>query len=139
MISNFHTHTYLCKHATGDILDYLENNKVEVYFESYQGGCIHLNATKNLQIGSTYDLKELKDKLVKYKNPQFKTTFEERYYGNNVEVMYMPEIDYDDATYLSRQNYNYFKKFFKSLIKANIILKQYFQINFFHFINRSNK
>ena len=27
MVSNFHTHTYLCKHATGDILDYLEQAK----------------------------------------------------------------------------------------------------------------
>ena len=27
MISNFHTHTYRCKHATGDILDYLEQAK----------------------------------------------------------------------------------------------------------------
>ena len=30
MISNFHTHTYLCKHATGDILDYLERAKQEL-------------------------------------------------------------------------------------------------------------
>ena len=27
MTSNFHTHTYRCKHATGDILDYLEQAK----------------------------------------------------------------------------------------------------------------
>lgn len=29
MISNFHTHTYLCKHAEGDIKDYLEQAKLD--------------------------------------------------------------------------------------------------------------
>jgi hypothetical protein len=63
----------------------------------------------------------LKDKIIKYKNSQFKTTFEERYCGNNVEVLYMPEIDYDDSTYLTRQNYNYFKNFFNDSINDNNI------------------
>lgn len=105
----------------GFYLDYLENNKVEVYFESYQGGCIHLNVTKNLQIGSTYDLKELKQEfgaeafidletftifedelkvtkkfeLVKYNNGVYDSYIEEYLFISNVFFLFRPGIYYE--------------------------------------------